>query len=84
MSASAARIAAACCCAAQNLALALWTHGIGVKWSTGDVTRSDEFFRLLGLEPDERKVVGLFSYGYPQTVPQSRRQPLAAVLSECP
>jgi nitroreductase len=73
---------AACCCAAQNLALALWSHGIGVKWSTGAVTRSDEFARLLGLKPGERKIVGLFSYGYPQSVPESRRRPLADVLDE--
>lgn len=75
---------AACCCAAQNLALALWSHGIGVKWSTGDVTRSEGFARLLGLTPGTRKIVGLFAYGYPQTIPQSRRRPVAEVIEEHP
>ena len=30
---------AACCCAAQNLMLYLWRQGIGVKWTTGGITR---------------------------------------------
>ena len=38
---------AACCCAAQNLLLALWAQGVGVKWSTGEVTRSDAFYAEL-------------------------------------
>lgn len=75
---------AACCCAAQNLALALWSRGVGTKWSTGPVTRSDEFARLLGLEPGARRIVGLFSFGYPAAIPQSRRRPVADVTEELP
>jgi nitroreductase len=75
---------AACCCAAQNLALYLWSCGVGMKWGTGPVTRCDEFSRILGLEVGERKVVGLFAYGYPASVPESRRSPVQDVLVECP
>lgn len=75
---------AACCCAAQNLALALWDAGIGVKWSTGEVTRHAEFFRLLDVDPAARKIVGLFWYGYPASVPEQRRRPLGEVLREHP
>lgn len=75
---------AACCCAAQNLSLYLWSCGIGTKWSTGPVTRCEEFFQLLGLGPRERRIVGLFAYGFPESVPQSRRQPIDTVIDELP
>jgi nitroreductase len=71
---------AACCCAVQNLALALWAEGVGVKWSTGEVTRMPEFARLLGFEPGERRIVGLFWYGYPTSVPESRRKPVDEII----
>ncbi len=75
---------AACCCAAQNLALALWAEGIGMKWSTGAVTRTDEFAQLLGLEQGERRIVGLFWYGYPASISDSRRKPVEEILDERP
>jgi nitroreductase len=75
---------AACCCAVQNLALVLWDAGIGVKWSTGEVTRHAEFFRLLGVDPAERKIVGLLWYGYPASVPEQRRRPVSEILREYP
>ena len=75
---------AACCCAAQNLALYLWSCGVGMKWGTGPVTRCDEFPPLLGLRANERKIVGLFAYGYPESVPESRRRPVEDVWDERP
>ena len=66
---------AACSCAAQNMMLYLWRAGIGVKWTTGKVTRDERFFRILDIDPASRLIVGLFWYGYPQFVPgQSRRK----------
>src|SRR5690606_39230519 len=56
---------AACCCAAQNFALSLWSRGVGVKWSTGAVTRCDGFAQLSGFAPGSRRIVGLFACGYP-------------------
>ena len=75
---------AACCCAAQNMMLSLWACGIGMKWGTGPVTRNPAFADLLGFEPGQRKVVGLFAYGYPESVPQSRRRPITEFLRELP
>jgi nitroreductase len=72
---------AACCCAVQNAMLYLWSEGIGVKWTTGDVTRDDRFFELLGVDPEAEALVGLFWYGYPAEIPVTRRRPLAEVLS---
>lgn len=65
---------AACCCAIQNLSLALWSRGIGVKWTTGGVTRHEEFFRLLNLDPAERRIIGLIWYGWPEEVPTQQRR----------
>lgn len=66
---------AACCCAAQNLMLYLWNEGIGVKWTTGEVTRDEQFFRITGIDPGREQVVGLFWYGKPAQIPESARLP---------
>jgi nitroreductase len=73
---------AACCCAAQNLMLYLWRQGIGVKWTTGGITRQPRFFELLGVDPVEESVVGLFWYGVPKVVPEQRRRPVAEIVTE--
>ncbi|QDU37923.1 Putative NAD(P)H nitroreductase YdjA [Maioricimonas rarisocia] len=75
---------AACCCAIQNLSLHLWEEGIGVKWSTGAVTRDPAFYELLDLDPRERRVVGLLWYGYPASVPEQRRRPVEEIVVELP
>ncbi len=75
---------AACCAAAQNLALYLWSAGIGMKWTTGDVTRHPEFFEHTWMDPDSEAVVGLFWYGYPDESPDAQRQPLTSRLVELP
>ncbi|MGR8950223.1 MAG: nitroreductase family protein [Gammaproteobacteria bacterium] len=71
---------AACCCAAQNLSLVLWERNIGVKWTTGAVTREAGFFDIIGAEFETTFTVGLFWYGYPKTVPDQHRRPLEEIL----
>ena len=71
---------AACCCFVQNLSLGLWSNGIGTKWSTGDVTRHEKFFELLGIDPNLERVVGLIWYGYPAVIPEQTRQPVDSFL----
>jgi nitroreductase len=73
---------AACCCAIQNLQLALWSAGIGTKWATGDVTRHPDFFNLLQIDPQQQRVVGLVWYGYPAVVPEQTRRPVETFLRE--
>ena len=75
---------ASCCCVAQNLSLLLWEQGIGVKWSTGAVTRRPGFYRALGADPALEEVVGLFWYGFPAEIPTARRPPLEQVLRLVP
>ncbi len=75
---------AACCCAIQNLQLYLWSHGVGVKWTTGPVTRDARFYDLVGLDAERETVVGLLWYGVPSVVPETQRQPLDVVLTRRP
>lgn len=75
---------AACCCAIQNLSLYLWAAGVGVKWTTGAVTRHPEFYRLLNVDPEEQQTVGLLWYGCPASVPLQKRRPVDEVLFRLP
>lgn len=75
---------AACCCVVQNLFLYLWNQGIGMKWSTGEVTRDPRFFELLDADPGHEQIVGLFWYGYPDEVPRMSRRPATESLTELP
>lgn len=75
---------AACCCAIQNLQLALWSAGVGTKWTTGDVIRRDEFYQLIGIDPQKERVVGLLWYGYPAVIPEQTRRPVEAFLRQLP
>ena len=73
---------AACCCAAQNLMLYLWRKGIGVKWTTGGITRQQRFYDILGIDPGKESVVGLFWYGVPKVVPTQKRRAVAEIVTE--
>lgn len=75
---------AACCAAVQNLALYFWKSGVGMKWTTGDITRDSRFFDILGLSEDTEFVVGLIWYGYPKVVPTQSRRPLSESMTVLP
>ena len=75
---------AACSAAVQNLMLYLWKAGVGSKWTTGDITREDRFFDIVGIDADRETVVGLIWYGYPKLTPAQSRKPLDAVLTKLP
>ena len=72
---------AACCCAIQNLMLALWARGVGMKWGTGKVTRDPRFMTLIGAPPTEF-TVGLFWYGYAAAIPAQERRALTDIVRE--
>ena len=72
---------AACCCAVHNIAVYLWEQGIGMKWTTGKVTRDRRFFDLIGMDYDKVDVVGLFWFGYPASIPTQHRKPVEAILT---
>ena len=75
---------AACCCAVQNLMLALWSRGIGTKWSTGDVTRHPRFAEIVQVDLHAQRVVGMLWYGFPASLPERKRRPLDEVLRALP
>lgn len=71
---------AACCCAVQNLQLVLWSRGIGTKWTTGSVTRGNQFFEIIGVGPEAEMLVSMLWYGYPADVPSPPRKPVKEIL----
>lgn len=73
---------AACCCAVQNLMLYLWRCGVGVKWTTGAITREQRFYDVLGIDSAAERIVGFFWYGRPQVVPQQARRDVAEIVVE--
>ena len=75
---------AACCCAVHNLQLYLWTRGIGVKWTTGPVTRTARFFEIAGIDSEQELLVGLMWYGFVAEVPHTRRKPVKKILASRP
>jgi nitroreductase len=75
---------AACCCAVQNLMLYMWKSGLGVKWTTGAVTRDPRFDELLGIDPSAERLVGLFWYGTPKVVPTQQRRDVREIIVETP
>ncbi len=75
---------AACCCAIQNFTIGLWSAGVGVKWTTGKVTRDPEFLKIVGVNPDERMVVGMLWLGYPQEIPLQARKSVDEITVRLP
>ena len=75
---------AATCCAAQNFMLYLWANGLGVKWTTGSVTREPAFFECLGIDAAAEQLVGMFWYGKPRVIPDQHRKPLAEITQRIP
>ena len=75
---------AACAAALQNFMLYLWKAGVGSKWTTGDITRDERFFDILGIDADSEFVVGLVWYCYPKITPEQKRKALGEILTELP
>lgn len=75
---------AACCCAVQNLMLYMWQCGLGVKWTTGAVTRDARFFEVVGIDPEAEMLVGLFWYGIPRVIPSQKRRNLEEFIVQRP
>ena len=75
---------AACCCAIQNLMLALWQRGVGVKWTTGAITREQRLYDLLRIDSAAERIVGFFWYGRPQVVPNKQRREVAEIVVALP
>lgn len=75
---------AACCCAMQNLMLYLWQRGVGVKWTTGGITREQRLYDVLGIDSAHERVLGYFWYGSPKLVAPQKRREVAEIAVELP
>jgi nitroreductase len=51
-------------CAVQNFMLSMWSEGIGTKWTSGPVQKTQEFAELCGIDTSKEKVVGCIWYGF--------------------
>lgn len=68
-------------CVVHNISLLLWPHGIGSKWSTGDILKRPELYQILGLNPENDRVEGFIWIGYPKNIrPPHPRPELNSVL----
>ena len=68
---------AACCCAVQNLCLALHADGIGTKWTSGAVNFDPRFRECIGF-PEDEYVVGTIWFGKAAgSLPPSPRKKLS-------
>ena len=68
---------AAVACAIHNLSLSLWAEGVGSKWSTGGVTQHPDTYALLGVNPEQEKIVGFVWVGMPAGVASKAKRRLA-------
>lgn len=76
---------AAACCAIQNIQLAAWAEGVGMKWSTSALIHDTETYGLLSLDVEQAQIVGLLYAGYPAEVPaRPRRKTLDEVIRWAP
>lgn len=51
-------------CAVQNFMLSMWSEGIGTKWTSGPVQKTQEFADLCGVDTTKERVDGCIWYGF--------------------
>ena len=76
-------------CAIQNFMLSMWSEGVGTKWTSGPVQKTQEFADLCGVDTSKERVVGCIWYGYATggaryADPPRRRKEADDVLSHVP
>lgn len=62
-------------CIIHNISLLLWPHGIGSKWTTGDIIRRNETHHLLKIDQREETLEGLVWIGIPKTIKPAPKYP---------
>lgn len=76
-------------CAVQNFMLSMWAEGIGSKWTSGPLQKSQEFADLCGVDTSKEKVAGCIWYGFAtgglkNADPKRRKKGVADVLTTLP
>ena len=75
---------AATAAAIQNFCLSLFADDVGSKWSTGSMTRHDDTYAWLEIDPDVEEIVALVWVGMPEIVPDPPRMTLDQVVRDVP
>ena len=76
-------------CAIQNFMLSMWSEGVGTKWTSGPVQKTQEFAELCGVDTSKERVVGCIWYGYATggaryADPRRRKKDVKDVLGHLP
>ncbi len=71
---------AACCCAIQNISLSLTANQVGSKWSTGWITKSDNTYKALEIDPINERIIGFIWIGFGEPLQPINRPSLDQVL----
>lgn len=76
-------------CAVQNFMLSMWSEGIGSKWTSGPVQKTQEFADLCGVDTQVEKVAGCIWYGFAtgglkNADPKRRKKGVEDVLTTLP
>jgi nitroreductase len=77
------------CCAIQNFMLSMWSEGIGTKWTSGPVQRTQAFADICQVDTTTERVVGCIWYGYATggakyADPKRRKKTVEDVLYQLP
>lgn len=76
-------------CAVQNFMLSMWSEGIGTKWTSGPVQKTEEFAALCNVDTTKERVAGCIWYGFAtgglvNADPRRRSKTVDEVLSRLP
>jgi len=66
---------AACSCAIQNLAIALASFGVSIKWSTGPIIRDHKIYEITDIAQKKEEIIGFIWVGYGKN-PKEIHRPL--------
>ncbi len=61
--------------AIQNIKLYLWQHGIGTKWSSGPILKSQNAYDIFDLDPNEEIIEAFLWAGVPEFIPPTPQRP---------
>ena len=76
-------------CAVQNFMLSMWSEGLGTKWTSGPVQKTQEFADLCNVDTTKERVIGCIWYGFASgglvnADPKRRKKDVEDVLTSLP
>ena len=62
-------------CIVHNISLLLWPHGIGTKWTTGQMIKRAETYHLFKIDENKETLEGLIWMGIPKSIKPAPKYP---------